>query len=158
MKQLLTTFLILVSWMASAQIQLASSASSSSDEATVKQTISDETQAFMTRNQSQWENFWVHAPYISWSSERTPSQLLGWEAIKQAFGYNFVAGQAPRAGIAFQRDQYQVNVLENLATATFIQTTKAADGRALGKSKEVRVLEKQDNTWKLIYVYSRTLQ
>lgn len=155
MKSFLTTLFVLISCLTFVQAQTA--ASTPADETAVKQAISDETQAFMSRNQPQWENFWVHAPYISWSSERSPSQLLGWEAIKQAFGYNFVAGQPPRAGIAFQRDQYQVNVLDNLATATFAQTTKSANGRVLGKSKEIRVLEKQDNTWKLVYVYSRTL-
>lgn len=152
MKYALTIFFVLGSWMTPGYAQTAT------DETAVKQAIADETQAFMTRNQSQWESLWMHAPSVSWSSERTPGQLLGWEAIKQAFGYNFVSGQPARLGIAFQRDLYRINILDNLATATFIQTSQTADGKPLGKSKEVRVLEKQDNAWKLIYVYSRTLR
>ena len=75
----------------------------------------------------------------------------------EAFNYNFVSGQAPRSTLTFQRDDYQVNVLENVATATFIQMAKGSDGKPLGKTREVRVLEKQGNDWKLVYVHSRTI-
>lgn len=77
--------------------------------------------------------------------------------MHRAFAYNFVSGQPDRPIVSFQQDNCKVGVLDKTATATFIQISKSADGKLLGKSNEVRVLEKQGNDWKLIYVYSHTI-
>lgn len=162
MKTLFIALAIVVSLISSTQAQTSANTSvvsvnSSSDEQAIKQVIDDETKGFMTRNQQKWSNAWVHAPYVSWSSERTPSQILGWDNLNQSFSYNFASGQPPRPSTAFERETYQVSVLDKVATATFVQTAKSEDGRTLGKTREVRVLEKQANEWKLIYVHSRTI-
>ena len=150
-KTLLIMIVISVSSLSRLQAQ-----NVSNEETAIKQVITDETQAFMGRNQEKWSDAWVHEPYISWSSERAPHQLLGWESISQALSYNFALGQPPRPAIFFQRDDYQVSVLGTVATASFTQTAKNGTGKALGKSREVRILEKQNSSWRLIYTYSRS--
>ena len=157
MKLLSFAIILLVGFILTTSIQAQSSNVASSEESAVKKAIEEETQGFMTRNEQKWSSAWVHAPYISWSSERGPFQILGWESLRQGFAYNFVAGQPARPAISFQQDNYKVSVLDKTATATFIQMSKSADGKLLGKSNEVRVLEKQGNDWKMIYVYSRTI-
>ncbi|MBE7171043.1 MAG: hypothetical protein INR73_10655 [Williamsia sp.] len=157
MKLLSFAFVMLIGFISTSSVQAQPATTAPSEETAVKKAIEDETQGFMTRNEQRWSNAWVHAPYISWSSERGPFQLLGWENIHQAFAYNFVSGQPDRPTVSFQQDNFKVSVLDKTATATFIQLSKNADGKLLGKSNEVRVLEKQGNDWKMIYVYSRTI-
>lgn len=97
MKVLVIVLSIVTSLISTSQAQTSPAAvNSSSEEKAVKQVIDDETEGFMTRNQQKWSNAWMHAPYISWSSERTPSQILGWENMNQSFSYNFGSGQLLR--------------------------------------------------------------
>lgn len=54
------------------------------------------------------------------------------------------------------QENFQVTVLDKVATATFLQTRQQTDRNL--KSREVRVLEKQGTDWKLVYVHSRNVE
>ena len=127
------------------------------DEAAIKQVIADETDGYFARNRDKWANAWAHTPRIQWSGSSGSGEVLmqnGWDALSEFMGNNFTSGEPPRSGLKVQRDNYQINVLENVATTTFIQTMEF--GGYKGTTKEVRVLEKDGNDWKLVYVRSRT--
>lgn len=152
MKTLFTTLFILVSFALSAQ----NSPGSSADEAVVKKVISDQTDAFFAKNRDKWASYWVHEPYISWTAQGGADRVMtvaGWEDYSRMFEGYFSDPTPSQTKVL--TENMQVTVLDKVATATFLQTRQSA-AREL-KSREVRVLEKQGNDWKLIYVYSRNL-
>lgn len=152
-----TTLSLLLSFVVVTAVSYAQTASA--DEAAVKKLIVDESGAFFAKNREQWANSWVHEPYVSWSAQGGADHVLiqsGWEAYSGMFDDYFnspATGPAPTV----QRDNIQVNVLGDVATVSFLQTRPRADGSPL-KSREVRVLEKHGNDWKLAYVHSRNIQ
>lgn len=155
MKTLFITLLGFISFASELQAQ---TDANSADMVAIKKVITDETDAFFAKNREQWAGHWVHEPYISWSGQGGADQVLmqsGWDAYSGMFdGYFNGPGTAPAT--THVRENFQVAVLGNVATATFLQTRQRANGNL--KSREVRVLEKQGSDWKLAYVYSRNIE
>jgi hypothetical protein len=152
-----TLFITLISFISLASI--AQAQTTTADEGAIKKVITDETDAFFTKNRDKWASYWVHEPYINWTAQGGANQVLtqsGWEAYSGMFDGHF---NSPSTGPAptFIRDKFQVSVLDKVATATFQQTRQRADGGKL-VSREVRVLEKQGTDWKLVYVHSRNVE
>lgn len=150
---------LIVGLSLAAPVCLAQSANEA-DVAAVKKVIIGETDAFFNRDQEGWEATWAHEPYISWTANGMPGQFLiqsGWDAFSGMFGGYFNQGPSTNPIPTFQRDNFQVTVLDKVATATFVQKQKRADGTE-STNREVRVLEKRGADWKLVYVYSRAIE
>ncbi len=134
------------------------STTSADDISAIKKVIADETDGYFNRNKEQWSNAWAHEPQLQWSGTGSGNKVLltnGWEAYEQQLGSNFTDTQA-RPAATVLRDNYQVSIVGDAATATFNQSL--AFGTYKGTSREVRVLEKRSNAWKLVYVNSRATQ
>lgn len=109
---------------------------SEADVKAIKKAIADETDGYFNRNRDQWENAWVREPYIQWSAHSNNGQVLlanGWEEYSQQRAGNF-AKPRPDSEAVIQRDNYQVNVMDNAATAMFLQTLEL--GNYNRKSRE----------------------
>jgi ketosteroid isomerase-like protein len=138
-----------------ASTSLAQSANTA-DETAVKQVITDQTDAFFAKDREKWARCWVHEPYISWTAQGGADRVLtvsGWEAYSNMFDGYFQDPTPSQTKVV--SENMQVTVLDKVATVTFLQTRQNPT-RPL-KSREVRVLEKQGNDWKLVYVYSRNV-
>lgn len=164
MKTRLSTILfILIGFSVSVYAQNAPGASTASmasaaDISAIKKVIADETDGYFSRNKEQWSNACVHEPQLQWSGTGSGGKVLltnGWEAYEQQLGSNFTDTQS-RPAATVQRDNYQVSIVGDAATATFNQSLALDTYR--GTSREVRVLEKRGNAWKLVYVNSRATQ
>ena len=154
MKNHLITLFTILSLTATALVCLAQSPSEA-DVTAIKKVITDETDGYFNRNKEQWVNAWAHVPYLQWSANSTDEPVLltnGWEAYNQELGGNFDTAKPGMKAIV-QRDNYQISVVANAATATFLQTLQL--DTYSGKTREVRVLEKQGEACKLVYVNSR---
>ncbi len=155
MKKLL--FALLVSLPLTAPVCLAQSANEA-DVAAVKKVIISQTDAFFAKDQEKWASYSAHVPYFFWSAQGGGDRVVtvtGWEAyIGMMDGY--FNNPNPGPATTFVRENFQVTVLDKVATATYLQTRQSADRNL--KSREVRVLEKQGADWKLVYVYSRNLE
>ena len=155
MKRHLLTLLIGLPLMAS--ICTAQTANNA-DEIAIKKTIIDQTDAFFVKNRNKWASYWVHEPYISWTAQGGADRVMtvtGWEDYSRMFeGYFTSTTPGPTTKVV--HGDMQITVLDKVATATFLQTRQST-ARNL-KSREVRVLEKQGEDWKLVYVYSRNIE
>ena len=79
----------------------------------------------------------------------------GWEAYSSMFK-GYFNDPTPGPATTFLHENVQVTVLDKVATASYRQTRQRANGNL--KSREVRVLEKQGDAWKLVSVYSRNME
>ena len=130
---------------------------SKDDQAAITKVIADQTDAFFAKNRDKWASYWVHEPYISWTAQGGADRVMtvsGWEAYSKMFEGYFNDPTPSQTKVV--SENMQITVLDKVATATFLQTRQNPT-RPL-KSREVRVLEKQGNDWKLVYVYSRNVE
>ncbi len=116
----------------------------------IKAVIIKETSSFMNVDRKNWSESWLHTPYAYWSySDSTGSSFLdGWEAINKTFDTYFQAEKPSKSKITYE--WIEVRVYGNGAYARFIQ--KSADSIDIDETSQVRVLEKKDGKWRLVYV------
>lgn len=153
-----TLFVTLISFISLTTVAHAQTATAPADVVAIKKAIADETDGYFNRNKEQWSNAWAHEPHMQWSGNGNNGSILltnGWDAYEGQLGSNFTDTQ-PRPAAVVQRDNYQISVVGNAATAVFSQSLQV--GTYSNKSREVRVLEKQGNAWKLVYVNSRNVE
>lgn len=152
-----TLFITLISFISFASVTQAQT-TTANEAAVIKKVITDQTDAFFAKNREKWANCWAHEPYISWTAQGGADRVMtvsGWEAYSGMFeGYFNDATPGPVTKIL--QENFQVAVLDKVATATFLQTRQQTDHNL--KSREVRVLEKQGADWKLVYVHSRNVE
>ena len=153
-----TLFITLISFISLATIAQAQTDTNSVDVSAIKKVITDQTNAFFAKNREKWASYWVHEPYISWTAQGGADRVMtvaGWEAYSSMFEGYF---NDPTPGLAttFLHENFQVTVLDKVATVSFLQTRQSA-ARNL-KSREARILEKQGADWKLVSVYSRNIE
>lgn len=155
MKTLFITILSLISLVSFAQTQ---TTSTNADEAAIRKVIIDQTDAFFAKNRDKWASYWAHEPYISWTAQGGADRVMtvsGWEAYSGMFD-GYFRDPTPGPATTILHENFQVTVLDKVATATYLQTRQRANGNL--KSREARVLEKQGADWKLVSVYSRNVE
>lgn len=153
-----TLFITLISFISLATAAQAQMAATSTDETAIKKVITDQTDAFFAKNKAKWASYWVHEPYVSWTAQGGADRVMtvsGWDAYSNMFE-GYFSDPTPAPATTFLHENFQVTVLDEVATATYVQTRQRADGNL--KSREARILEKQGNDWKLVAVYSRNVE
>jgi len=144
-KTILFTF---IAWFASATLL-----AQSGEIAAIKEVIAKETDAFFGVNKQGWADCWLQVPYVYWSySDSTATSFVqGWDGDKglfKTFDNYFKTAKPSKAMIT--RDWIDVKVYGNGAFARFFQNVKDEIDHDI--TSEVRVLEKKDGKWKMIFV------
>jgi hypothetical protein len=116
----------------------------------VKAAIDRESQAFFGMDYSLWAESWAHVPYAYWSFADTTdvNYFEGWEAIERGFKDYFKTSTPSKAKM--NRTYNDVRVYGNAAYARFTQ--KVEDNLGRDEQVEVRMLEKHNGQWKIVYV------
>jgi hypothetical protein len=121
--------------------------------AAVKEMIAKETDAFFGVNRQAWADCWLHESYVYWSySDSTATSFVqGWDGdqgLYKTFDNYFKTAKPSKAAIT--RDWIDVKVYGNGAYVRFFQNLKDEIDHDI--TSEVRVLEKKDGKWKVIFV------
>ncbi|MBX2900441.1 MAG: DUF4440 domain-containing protein [Cyclobacteriaceae bacterium] len=114
----------------------------------IKRVIEQETTAYLNADYKTWADAWVHEPYVYWSyTGNTGTRLVeGWEAMKKAFERYFKSAH-PAAGEVVNRWE-EIRIYENGAYVRFTQ--HITEGRDQSETVQIRTLEKQGLTWRIV--------
>jgi hypothetical protein len=117
----------------------------------IKAVIEKETKAYFSIDQKAWMDCWSHAPHAYWSfvDQTQTSHFEGWNAIEIGFNDYFVTSKP--MNIQIERQWIDVRVYNNGAFARFKQYV-ITDGVRGAEQTEMRILEKDKNTWKIVMV------
>ena len=122
-----------------------------SDVDAIKTVIEQETKAFFGVNYQKWMESWVHTPSAYWSYADASgiNYYEGWKAIEVGFSDYFVTTKPGE--IEVERTWQEIKVYGDGAYARFKQRV-VTDGVPGPEQVEIRVLEKQNNAWKILLV------
>ena len=118
-----------------------------------------ESAAFWNKDYEAWAQCWVHAPYIrsmGWYPVGGVSYVEGWDTLSTHTREHLANNPTPNPNAAqVRRENFNVQIMGDLAWATFDQygtDTGQPTFDMPGRSRETRILEKQDGQWKFVYV------
>jgi hypothetical protein len=116
----------------------------------IKAVIERETAAYFQTDYKGWMDCWVHAPYSYWCVADSTgfNTFEGWKAIEIGFTDYFVTSKPSTT--TFARKWNSIRIYGTGAYANFVQLT-TLDGVTVAED-ELRVLEKQNNKWKIVLV------
>ena len=121
--------------------------------------IAGESAAFWNKDYEAWAGYWVHAPYIrsmGWYPLGGITYLEGWEALSARTREHLAEDPTPNPTAAnVRRENINIRIRGDSAWVTFDQygtDTGQPTFDMPGCSRETRILEKDDETWKLVYV------
>jgi hypothetical protein len=117
----------------------------------IKAVIEKETNAFFNIDYDTWMNSWIHAPHAYWSFVDSTGvvQYEGWKAIEIGFTDYFITSKP--TSFKIERVYQEVRVYGSGAFARFKQVV-TSDGVRGPEQTEIRILEKDKNTWKIVLV------
>jgi hypothetical protein len=132
-------------------IQVLAQKKATSEVEAIKSAIEKETRAYFSIDQQSWMDSWVHAPYSYWSyaDESTTNHFDGWSAIEVGFNDYFVTSKPTT--ISVEREWQEIRVYGTGAYARFKQYV-VANGVKGPEQTEIRILEKDKTTWKIVLV------
>lgn len=147
MKKKAKIFVIGLSWLMCASI---ATAQDDKEKAAIKDAIEKETTAFFQIDAKGWMDCWAHVPYAYWSMSDTSgfNTFEGWKAIEIGFNDYFMTSKPSNARIT--RKWNDLRVYGTGAYARFVQYT-TNEGVTVVED-ELRILEKQNNRWKIVLV------
>lgn len=132
----------------------AGSFAQTADEIAVRKVIDTETLAFHEANSELIAAQWSNKPYI----ERQQADLLkptGAPFLKgenlQAFANSYLKSLKP-SGRTVRVTDYDVHISGATAWATFMQETIDKEGASVSKKREIRVLERESDGWKIVFL------
>lgn len=116
----------------------------------IKAVIEHETAAFMNVDYKSWSDLWLKVPYAYWSFSDSSgtTYIEGWDNLKKTFTDYFKNAQPSEAEIT--NEWIDIRVYENGAYVYFIQKLK--DELDHDGTSQMRILEKKDGKWKLVFV------
>jgi hypothetical protein len=117
----------------------------------IKAVIEKETKAYFSIDQKAWMDCWAHVPHAYWSfvDQTQTSHFEGWNAIEIGFNDYFVTSKPNN--IQIERQWIDVRVYNSGAFARFKQYV-ITDGIRGPEQTEMRILEKDKNSWKIVMV------
>jgi hypothetical protein len=147
MKTTTRIFIISLSWLMCASL---ATAQDDKEKMAIKAAIEKETTAFFQTDYKTWIDCWAHVPYAYWSVSDTSgfNTYEGWKAIEIGFTDYFVTSKPSTAKI--ERKWHDIRVYGTGAYARFVQYT--TDEGATVVEDELRILENQNNQWKIVLV------
>lgn len=148
----LLALLLFVAWI---------SLNAQDEKAAIKAVIEKETMSFHKVDRKNWEDSWHHVPYAYWSySDSTGTSFVeGWDTINGTFDSYFKTQVASRqidvasqgASLTIERNWKEIRVYKDGA---FVQYTQRVKDKLIDRDEtsQIRVLEKKDGKWKIVYV------
>lgn len=129
---------------------IASASQAQNDKEAIKAVIEQETAAFMNVDYKTWSSLWMKVPYAYWSySDSTGTSFVeGWENLNKTY-VDYFKNSKPSKG-EITNEWIEIRIYENGAYAHFIQKLK--DEIDLDETSQVRILEKKDGKWKVVFV------
>jgi hypothetical protein len=120
------------------------------DEDAIKSVIAQETSAFMNVDYKSWADTWAKVPYAyrSYSDATTTTYAEGWEELNKTFADYFKTAKPANSEII--NDWLEIRIFENGAYVHFTQSIK--DHIDVEETSQIRVLEKKDGKWKIVYL------
>lgn len=117
----------------------------------IKTVIEQETKAYFGIDYKTWMESWIHTPsaYWSYADSEGITSYEGWKAIEIGFTDYFVTSKP--LDIRVDRTWQEIKVYGNGAYARFKQRV-VTEGVPGPEQVEIRVLEKDKNTWKILLV------
>jgi hypothetical protein len=127
-------------------------AQKSNDVEAIKALIERETKAYFNIDYKTWTESWVHSPSALWSFADSTgiTTYEGWKAIEIGFTDYFVTSK-PDYRTNIERTWQEVKVYGNGAYARFKQYV-VTNGVRGPEQLEIRILEKDQNQWKILLV------
>ena len=121
--------------------------------------IVGESTAFWNKDFEAWAQYWVHAPYIrsmGWYPAGGVSYVAGWDTLSTHTREHLAKDPIPNPNAAkVRRENFNIRISGDSAWVTFDQygeETGQPNFDMPGRSRETRILEKQDGQWKFVYV------
>lgn len=120
------------------------------EEDAIKDVIARETSAFLNVDYKSWAETWLKVPYAyrSYSDASTTTYVEGWEELNKTFVDYFKTAKPADSEII--NDWIEIKIFENGAYVRFNQ--KINDSIELEETSQIRVLEKQDGKWKIVFL------
>ena len=119
----------------------------------IKTVIEEETQAFLNKDFDR-----MAATYVKdetnirlSSSSNSYSLTVGWDEVEPLFKEYFKNNPEPSTD-RYVKDNYKIKVYKENAWVVNDETVYDPEGNVLFKLIGVRILEKQDDTWKIVYI------
>jgi hypothetical protein len=124
--------------------------SAQDDKTAIKAVIEKETKAHLETDNKTWMDCWAHTPYAYWSYADSAGiyQFEGWKNIEVGFTDYFLTSKPSYPKV--DRRWNEIRVYGNGAYARFVQITTL--NGVTKEEDEIRVLEKQNNQWKIVLV------
>lgn len=124
----------------------------------VMATIEEETNAFFARDYDRWKATYIQEEYAfqAWSNrDGTFDSSVGWDAIDNSIGLYITDNPIPEAGQATTVERKNIRFKfygDDVAYLTWDQFNSDRNGELFFHSKEVRLLERVGNEWKIVCV------
>ncbi len=135
--------------------------SEAAEKQAIMKTIERETECFYKRDYKGWKETWVQADYIfqAWSNQDgTFDASVGWEKVDGRIGKYIKENPVPEGGSSHPKVERRNMVVkffnENLAYLVWDQYNMDKDKKYYTLSKDERLMEKQNGTWKIANVSS----
>ena len=121
--------------------------------------IASESAAFWNKDYDAWAQCWVHAPYVrsmGWTPAGGVSYVAGWDTLSTHTREYLAENPLPNPNAArVRRENFNIRIYGDSAWVTFDQygiDTGQPSFDMPGRSRETRILEKQNGEWKFVYV------
>jgi len=128
------------------------------EKAAILETIATETEAYFRQDYELWKEQFVDAPYFMrigfW--EGYPNKVSyhqGFDTLRTEKKLQFEEDATQWAGSEQTRENLQFRIYDEAAWVTFDQVSVDSEsGEELGRSKEIKILEKIEGEWRLAYI------
>jgi tetratricopeptide (TPR) repeat protein len=125
------------------------------DEAAIKKVIENETKFAFDANYEEFAKTWVHEPYALWTSagNYNHNEFLGWDSIGINLKRWMESWTEPFADEVIRKN-FSYRIYGNGAWVTYEQYNKSSMEKNpdLLPSRQLRILEKTDDGWKIAFV------
>ncbi|MCB0032885.1 MAG: nuclear transport factor 2 family protein, partial [Anaerolineales bacterium] len=125
----------------------------------IMQVVAKESIAFWDKDFEVWASCWVQEPYVrlaGWWAQGGVTVIEGWEELSGRMKELMETNPEPNPTAAqVRRENINLLIKGDMAWLTFDQYGEDTGDLIMdmpGLSRETRVLERQNNEWKIIYV------
>lgn len=124
----------------------------------ILKTITTETEAYFRQDYDLWKDQFVDAPYFMrigyWDGyPNKVSYHHGFDTLRIEKKLQFEENETQWEGSEQSRENLNFRIYDNVAWVTYDQvSTDVETGELLGRSKEIKILEKMGEKWRLAYL------
>jgi hypothetical protein len=135
-------------------IHATSATTEESEKEAIRKVIALETESYYRQDFETWKSTYVDSPYFRsygyWEGYDDKVRYFnGFDDLEAAKKKQFEENKTIWTGSTETRENENIRVSSDMAWYTFEQKSVSKEGKFLGKSLEVRVLEKHQGKWKI---------